>query len=53
MCEISEWRFESKEQGRRHDKSESIHGEVVVNTMKKEMEHESPRTVREIVVDVE
>jgi hypothetical protein len=50
---LGEWRFEKEEQGRRHDETQSVHGEVMVDTVEKEMEHQRPVGVREQVVNVE
>ena len=38
VSESGEWCFEREEECRRHDESEPVHWEVMVNTVKKEME---------------
>lgn len=37
MCELVERSRESDEEGRRHDKTVSVHGEVVVDAMEEEV----------------
>ena len=53
MGEFRERCLESEEEGGWHDETETVHGEVVVDTVKEEVEHESPVGIRKEVVDVE
>lgn len=53
MRKTSKRRLQDEEEERRHDKTEAVHGKVVVHTVKKEVEHEGPVAVREVVVQVE
>lgn len=51
--QVGKWRFEDKEQRRRHDEPESVHREVMVDSVEEEMEHKGPVGIGEVVVDVE
>lgn len=53
VCEVGERRLEQEEQRRRHDESQSVHREVVVDAVQEEVEHERPVSIGEVVVDVE
>lgn len=53
VCEAGERRLEGEEQQRWHDQPESVHGQVMVDPVEQEMEHESPVPVGQVVVDVE
>lgn len=47
------WERQREKEHRWHNESESVHGQIVVNTMGKEMNKEESRSVREEPVDVE
>lgn len=53
MGELSKGVAEDEEEQRGHDKTQSVHGEIVVNAVKEEVEREEHGLVGQDVVDVE
>lgn len=53
MSEFGEWRLEDEKESGRHDQSQSVHGQVMVDTVQEEVKHHGPVGIGEIVVDVE
>ena len=51
--EFSEGGLEDKEKQRWHDETQAVHGEVVVNSVHEEVQHQEYRSVWEEIVDVE
>lgn len=50
VCKLPERCGESDEQGRRHDKPVFVHGEVVVNAVKEEMQGEANAVIWQISI---
>lgn len=50
MSEFPEWRCEDEEERRRHDEAVLVHGEVVMNAVKGEVQSNPNAIVREIAV---
>ena len=53
VCQLREGVRQDEEQQRGHDKPQTVHGQIMVNSVQEEVQRQRPRCIREVIVNME